>query len=290
MAAGILSIAARSQNEPQLSDALLFIGLFAFGVSVAHHVRAMVALDIPDKAVPVLVLFTWVAACGVLSQRLDDVLPFASSALALLAVGGLVGAFIAVARALRSPGPTTATNVTGSWLLASVAFQTLSILCSDLRNGPFTDCAVVLWLVGIAIYGFVILLILRRLARRAIGLEDLTPDYWIAMGGLAISTVAATKVHPLAPLAAELWVVAAVWIPYLCVIEAMRVRRRGLALGYDPLRWSTVFPLGMFSVATHDLGVTALQPIAAAFLWAGLAVGILNLVAGLTNLRHDPGC
>jgi hypothetical protein len=35
----------------------------------------------------------------------------------------------------------------------------------------------------------------------------------------------------------------------------------------------------MFSVATHDLGVAALQPIAAAFLWSGLAVGILNLVA-----------
>jgi len=283
MAAGILSIAARSQNQPQLSDALLVVGLLALGISVARNVRAVVALDDRDTPALVLVLFTWVAACGVLSQRLDEVhaLAFASSALDILAVGGLVGALIAMARVLRSPGPATATNVTGSWLLAAVALQSLSIECGALRNGLFVGCAVVLWLAGIATYGFVMFLILRRLTRRDIGLDDLTPDYWIAMGALAISTVAATQVHALAKFAPALWLVAAVWIPYLCVMEALRAcsRRSELALAYDSLRWSTVFPLGMFSVATHDLGVAALQPIAAAFLWSGLAVGILNLVA-----------
>lgn len=283
MAAGILSIAARSQSEPQLSIALLILSLLAFSVSLALNVRATAAGLAQDKSAPVIVLFTWVAACGVLGQQLEA-WPFA-----LLAAVGFAAAVLALAREVRSPGSITVRNVAASWLLAVVALQSLSIVCSRLRIGPFPEFGLGLWFAGAATYGFVIVLILGRLIRRDVGVEDLTPDYWIAMGALAMSTVAATQVPPLVRFEPALWVAAAAWIPYLLVVEALALKRRGFEVRYDPLRWSTVFPLGMFSVATHDLGVPALAPIAAVFFVAGLAVAAWMLFAGAWRLRAVNG-
>jgi hypothetical protein len=102
--------------------------------------------------------------------------------------------------------------------------------------------------------------------------------------------VAATEIEPLPKLAPAVWAGAALWIPCLCVMEVIRVQRVGLGMRYDFLRWSTVFPLGMFNVASHDLGIPALDPIAAAFLWVGLAVAILNVAAGAAPLRRESTC
>lgn len=288
MAAGILSAAAREQKDQLLSNVLLLLAAVAFVMAVARNGRAIAVGVDRGSAMPTLILFTWVAGCGVLSRQLDTLLPFAGSAFALLAAAGLIAALIFLGLAQRTTDPPHAWNVTGSWLLAVVALQSLSIVCGAAGSGPFAACAVGLWVIGIATYGFLIALIIRRLVRRHIGVEEMTPDYWIALGALAISTVAASEVHPLARFAFAVWLVAAAWLPFLCVMEAMRLATRGLEVRYDLLRWSTVFPLGMFSVASHVLGVSALYPVAAAFLWVGLAIATWNLLAGVWNPRRHP--
>ncbi|HKC18735.1 MAG TPA: hypothetical protein VKE27_03810 [Candidatus Dormibacteraeota bacterium] len=288
MAAGILSVAARGQQEVGLSGALLLLGLLAFGFTVAVNVRALASWEDRDRRAAPFVLFTWVAACGVIGQRFHDASPTIASGLGLLAAVGFLGALIVLARAVRMVGGPFAWDVTGSWLLAAVAVQSLAIASATTPAGAATALvAMGLWVAGMATYGGLIALILRRIVRRHVGIEDLTPDYWIAMGALAISTVAATQIRPIAILAPVIWAGAAVWIPYLCVVEAAQVRKRGLVVLYDALRWSTVFPLGMFSVATFDLGIRPLEPVAVLFLWAGILVAMWNLIAGAANLRRD---
>lgn len=286
MAFGILAIAARTQGLPQLAIALLLIALLLFVISLVRNAGAVLSAVDTDKATPVLVLFTWVAACGVLSQQL----PSARWAFAVLGAAGFGGALIALARAVRSPGRPAPEDVTGSWLLAAVAVQSLSIMCGSLGGGAFSAGAIGLWAAGLVIYLLVIALILRQLVRREVGLGELTPDYWIAMGALAISTVSATQARPPARFAPVVWVAAGAWVPYLCVVEAVRLKRGGVAVRYDLLRWSTVFPLGMFSVATHDLGFSKLEPVAAAFLWIGLAVALWNVIAAARHLLPARAC
>jgi tellurite resistance protein TehA-like permease len=275
MAAGILSIAGRAQGLWLLSDVLLALGVLALAATAVFDAQTFAAERARDRANVVLVLFSWVAACGVLGQRLND------STLFALAAVGFVAALIVLIQAVRESGPASTWNVTGSWLLGVVAIQSLSIACASLQRPLLAACALFLWLAGMAIYGFLIALILRRLMRRVVDVGAGGPDNWIAMGALAISTVAARQVLPLATLAPAIWVAAAAWIPYLCAMEALVVWRRGVQWKYDALRWSTVFPLGMFSLATHDLGLPTLRPVETVFLWVGLTVAILNLVAAL---------
>jgi hypothetical protein len=284
MAAGILSISAAMQRESALSEALLLLGLFAFGFTAAANVRAIGSRDGRDRRAAPLVLFTWVAACGVIGQRVHSMLPLASSVLVVLAAAGFAGALLLLIRAVASTGSPLTWKVTGSWLLAMVAVQSLAI---DAASAGAEPLAAALWVVGIATYGALIALILRRIVRRHVGIEGLTPDYWIAMGALAISTVAASQIRQFAIVAPVVWAAAAVWIPYLCVVEAAQMRKRGIVVLYDALRWSTVFPLGMFSVATLDLRAGALDSIAATFLWAGIVVAVWNLIAAAANLGRD---
>lgn len=66
------------------------------------------------------------------------------------------------------------------------------------------------------------------------------------------------------------------------LLELARARARGLSIRYDSGRWSTVFPLGMFSLASHELGSTVgglpdLGTVASVAFWVGLAVALFNL-------------
>jgi tellurite resistance protein TehA-like permease len=275
MAAGILSVAAGVEGQPQLSQILLASGLVAFGLTIARDVRFIASGIGWDEGTAVLTLFTWVAACGLFGERVGDALPFARVVFALMAVAGFVAALIALKPLLASASPPASWSVTGSWLLAVVALQSLSIALTSMRIRLLAELGAGIWAAGLATYAVLIALILRRLVRRK-GRPEARPDYWITMGALAISTVAAAASPRLSAMAPAVWICAAAWIPYLCVMEAAPISRRRLQFCYDPLRWSTVFPIGMFSLATHDLGLGA---IGSAFFWLGLALSLLNLVA-----------
>jgi tellurite resistance protein TehA-like permease len=118
-------------------------------------------------------------------------------------------------------------------------------------------------------------------------------DQWIAGGSLAISALAfaqlAVSAHDLPELrgiagalnvaAFVVWVAAVVWLPVLLVAEVRHPR-----LHYDARRWSTVFPVGMYSSCSLLVDAAAQVPAVGDFgrvwvwvalvCWAVVAVGL----------------
>lgn len=89
-----------------------------------------------------------------------------------------------------------------------------------------------------------------------------TADYWIVMGALAISTLAAATLlqAPGAPLRWLLrsggiatWIAACMWIPLLVAADLRAVARHRHWLATSA-RWSMVFPIGMFSTSAQVYG------------------------------------
>lgn len=301
MAGGILSIAAGFAGQSTLSAALLAVTLSAFIVLAALNLlRAATCPDSMGDRSLVLVLFTGVAACGVLADSRGPLPGAARLGFSAIAITTWVGALVAVARWRgRLADGWRSLRVSGAWLLVVVATQSLAILAGaaaqQLGYGPLGALAAALWIAGLVGYGAVIALIVRRLARGAVGVDTFTPDYWITMGALAISTVAALDLIRTAAtldssgglrggveaVALITWVCGAGWIPYLLLLELARARTSGFSLRYDPQRWSTVFPLGMFSLATYELEAVIRLPVLGAIagiaFWVGLGLALVNL-------------
>jgi hypothetical protein len=164
---------------------------------------------------------------------------------------------------------------------------------------------VLFWVLGLALYCAVMWQLNRRARRRELGIEDLHGDHWVAMGSLAISTLAGARVlaamtvlgwgvHQAAHvLVLAVWVAALCWLPALVAAECWRLRRPPL---YTTGRWSTVFPLGMLAVASHALWLTAVvaaahivfdvfTPLAAAAL-VGTAAGFALTRASAPDRSH----
>lgn len=302
MAGGILSIAADFAGQSTISLVLLAVASIVFIVLVVQNaVRTAIqpaCIRDPNLA---LVLFTWVAACGVLGDSRGPLPENARLAFTAAAVVGWVLALAAVALRLDiGAAGWRGWTVRGTWLLAVVATQSLAILASagaqQFEDRALWAIGLALWILGLVAYSGLIVLIVRRLATGAVGIETFTPDYWITMGALAISTVAGLDLSQAAAsldsneglsdvlksVTVVTWVGAASWIPYLLLLEVARARGKGLSLRYNPGRWSTVFPFGMFSLASHELGNTVgglpdLGNVARIAFWVGLAVALFNL-------------
>jgi tellurite resistance protein TehA-like permease len=124
------------------------------------------------------------------------------------------------------------------------------------------------------LYLIVATLVLIRLLLLEVRPVDLTPPYWVAMGATAIAVLAAVRVvgMPGAPtigatravligLAVMLWAIGTWLIPMLVAFGVWRHVLRRARLEYLPQRWSLVFPLGMYAVASMELGRAAGLPI-----------------------------
>jgi tellurite resistance protein TehA-like permease len=163
-------------------------------------------------------------------------------------------------------------RLSGSALLAVVAPESLAIAAAILGRRFDTEALTLageaLWATGLAAYLLLAPGIGRRLLR-----EHFLPDDWIAMGALAIATLAAAELGQ-AHAAFALWIVATLWLPPLLAFELHRGVRR-----YELRRWATVFPLGMYAVATYEAGrvdrIGALAEVADVAFWIAVAAWIL---------------
>jgi tellurite resistance protein TehA-like permease len=154
-------------------------------------------------------------------------------------------------------------GISGSWLLIIVATESISVLGSLVAPSMATTEVVLFlslttYLVGAMLYVFFATLILYRWMFFRLEPEKLTPDYWIDMGALAISSLAGTLLlqiadrwnllHRLEPVltgsALFFWATSTWWIPLLLIMEIWRHLRR-VPRTYGPDYWSLVFPLGM---------------------------------------------
>ncbi len=279
MATGILSIAMDYEHWRALS-----LGFFIAACALYLSLFFLYALRIvrypgrvkDDLFNPLRVFgyFTFVAATDILATRLGLyglLWPVVGLGLIAFAVWCGLLYFIFAMLIFENEQPVQE-SVNGSWLIATVATQSLSVVSAIIAirlhflAEPLLFAAYVFWSFGILLYLIFIVMITYRFFFRAIHRDDLTPPYWINMGAMAITAVAGARlsnpggatrflatVHPfVVAFTVTMWAWGSWWIPLLLIMGVWKYRAIRNFKPYDPGFWSIIFPLGMYA-ASLDL-------------------------------------
>ena len=226
-------------------------------------------------------------------------------ALLLLILGTLLWIFLTylifTTLTIKQDKPTLDKGITGAWLTAIVATQSVAILsaliASHLKQPYRIEVnffALSMWLWGGMFYIWMISLIFYRYTFFKFSPDDLAPPYWINMGAMAISTLAGSVLilnSPDAPFLQSLlpfmkgftvfyWATGTWWIPMLIILAIWRHVYKKYPLKYDPLYWGAVFPQGMYTVCTfrmaQALNVPFLHRISDVFIYIALIAWLHN--------------
>lgn len=197
---------------------------------------------------------------------------------------------------MKENKPTLEQGISGAWLLAVVATQSIAVLATILAvhvAQPFrvelNFLALSMWLWGGMLYIWMMSFIFYRYTFFRLAPGDLSPPYWINMGAMAISTLAGACLianAPDAPFLASLlpflkgftvfyWATGTWWIPMLLILSIWRHVYKRFPLIYDPLYWGAVFPLGMYAVSTtamiDEFSFDFLKSLPVVFFWIAFA-------------------
>ena len=324
MATGILSVAAHLLGYAIIATALFWLNVVVYVVLWALTIRF--AVTSPREFFSDMIdhqrgpgYFTSVAGSCILGSQFVLIANELRVACALWVIGMvlwlLVTYTIFTGFTVKQNKPTLDQGITGAWLLAVVATQSvavLSALIAQQEPQPFrleaNFLALCMWLWGGMLYIWMISLIFYRYTFFHFEPGDLTPPYWINMGAMAISTLAGALLiigAPDAPYLQSLlpflkgftvfyWATGTWWIPMLLLLGIWRYVYKGFPLTYDPLYWGAVFPLGMYTAATFRM--TQAMPLhflefvpryffwVAAAAWAATFTGLLHsLLRGRTT-------
>ena len=283
MSTGIVSISANFLGWPILPRVLLWLNLFTYAILwILNILRALiypqrVLSDLSDHSRGVG-FFTIVAATGVVAAQLIVIsndflwaktLWYLAAGLWLLFIYGIFGALT-----VKQDKPSLAEGINGGWLVAVVGTQSLCVVgCLALpelgvgKEGALT-IMLALWLCGGMLYIWLISLIFYRYTFFEFKPSDLMPPYWINMGAMAISTLAGTLLIQRAtdsPLLLSMlpflkgftlwyWATATWWIPLMALLAIWRHGIKRFPIAYDQGYWGLVFPLGMYTACTFQLG------------------------------------
>ncbi|HET7173873.1 MAG TPA: tellurite resistance/C4-dicarboxylate transporter family protein [Nocardioidaceae bacterium] len=314
MATGIISLGMRLRGFHALSAALLVLcaaswvvltalttwRLLAFGVDLAR--------DFTD-ARRAFGFFTVVAGTNVLGVRLG-VAGFPAVTAGLLAAAGLLwvalGYVVPWTSVLSREERPVIRFANGTWFIWVVASQSVAAAAATIEPTFTTGrrelalCAVVAWSVGACLYLAVGVMVAMRMLWYPLQPDELKPPYWVSMGALAITVLAAARIVQMAdaPMveatrgliagaAVVLWAFASWLIPVLVAAGWWRHRTHRVPLRYDPTLWSIVFPLGMYAVASAYLGDADRLPLVGVVgsveLWVAFAAW---LAVGAAMLGH----
>ena len=326
MATGIVSVAAHLLGFNAIAIALFWLNAVTYVVLWLFTIRSAIAQPrdffrdmIDHQRGPGY--FTSVAASNILGSQFILIVDQFRVAEALWIVGMVLWLLLTytifTGFTVKQNKPSLDQGITGAWLLAVVATQSvavLSALIAQHSQQPFrlevNFLALSMWLWGGMLYIWMISLIFYRYTFFQFMAGDLTPPYWINMGAMAISTLAGALLiisAPDAPFLQSLlpflkgftvfyWATGTWWIPMLLLLGVWRYVYKNFPLQYDPLYWGAVFPLGMYTAATfrmtRAMPLRFLEFVPRYFFWVALAAwaatffGLLHaLVRGRTGRR-----
>ena len=319
MATGIVSIAAQDFQLPVLAVGLFVFNLVAYAVLTAltalraiRYSRLFFADMTNHRIGPGF--FTVVAGSCILGTQFLLLAHNLAAATVLLALGVALWIVLTytifTAFTVKRDKPPIEQGLTGAWLIAVVATQSIAVLAALIARDwsqphrlELNFFALSMWLWGGMFYIWIISLIFYRYSFFAFSPSDLSPPYWINMGAMAISTLAGARLvenTPDAPFLASLlpfikgftvfyWATGTWWIPMLLLLGVWRHVIERFPLRYDPLYWGAVFPLGMYTVATHQMAETLdlpfLDPFPPVVFVAALAAWSLAFAGLLWQLR-----
>jgi tellurite resistance protein TehA-like permease len=278
MATGIVSLAMHFEGFPGLPELLLWLNVIFYvvlwGITVLRILwfRSALIADLIHHARGVTFLTT-VAGTGVLGVQFAILTPFMAVAAGLWVFAVLLWIILIytffAAVTVAEPKPSLEVAINGSWLLLTVATESLAVLGTLVAQtlGPIRPIlfgALCAYLLGAMFYILFIGLIFYRWIFLRMEPAKLTPPYWINMGALAITTLAGARLmlsskswevlHDFQPFIGGFtlffWVTGTWWIPLLVIVGFWRHVVERVPVTYDPQYWSLVFPLGMYTVAT----------------------------------------
>jgi len=316
MATGIVSLAMHFEGFPGLPEVLLWLNVIFYvvlwGITVLRIAlfRSALIADLTHHARGVTFL-TMVAGTGVLGVQFAILTPFMAVALGLwfftiLLWLILIYTFFA-AVTITEPKPPIEVAINGSWLLVTVATESLSILGTLVARAhgpvsPILFVALCTYLLGAMFYILFIALIVYRWIFLRMEPAKLTPPYWINMGALAITTLAGARLilssgswkvlHDLQPFMGGFtlffWATGTWWIPLLVIVGFWRHVIEHVPITYDPQYWSLVFPLGMYTVATFQFanatGIPFLLIIPRIFVYIAMLAWLITFGSMLLKL------
>ncbi len=318
MATGIVSLAAHFLHWPYLPLGLFYLNNVLYAVLCVltlarawRHGQALWQDMTSHLRGPGF--FTFVAGTSVLGSQYIVMLGQHAMGVALWVLGVvswiLLTYTVFAAIITKEDKPSLDQGITGAWLLAVVAVQSIAVLSTLVaahwaqpHRLELNFVALSMWLWGGMLYIWMMSLLFYRYTFFRLAPGDLAPPYWINMGAMAISTLAgslliensadAPYLHSLLPFLKGFtifyWATATWWIPMLLVLGVWRHVVKRFPLRYDPLYWGAVFPLGMYTACTFKLSAAMgfdfmsgfpalLFPVALAA-WIATFVGLLGQV------------
>jgi Tellurite resistance protein and related permeases len=323
MATGIVSLAAYLLGMQFIARALLLLNIVVYTTLLFLNVIRMIRY--PRRFFGDMIdhlrgpgFFTVVAATGILggqfvlltaNYRVGTVLWVAAL---LLWIGLTYTIFTGFT--VKEKKPTLDKGISGAWLLAVVATQSIAVLSALLAAHvgqpvklEMNFLALSMWLWGGMLYIWMMSLIFYRYTFFPLSPGDLSPPYWINMGAMAISTLTgslliinvsdAPYLNSLLPFIKGFtvfyWATGTWWIPMLVILALWRHVYKRFPMKYDPLYWGAVFPLGMYSVSTHRMseamGFNFLWFLPPIFMYIALAAWMATFVGFILDLIRRAG-
>lgn len=193
----------------------------------------------------------------------------------ILGYTAVIAAFFSAAQSREHPpAPTTPlpwTHVNGTWFLMVVGTQSIAVafgaLAAKERVDWYAVVAALWWGTGVLILVVMAVLVAARLIIVGLSADDEVAPYWVFMGAGAISVLAGAEVlgvgamqrlvthDVVGTLCLMAWIFGTWLIPLLIVLMIWHARRPGTHSGFRTALWSIVFPIGMWGVASRQLGI-----------------------------------